>query len=101
MSRKPQDKLSQRGMVVPLRTTIDAALVDGRSWRSVERLIRENPHASTSSHVRHNLGMSRVSALRARSPLFSLAYAPRTCSLQPLRCEAPDSLRATQDDKTE
>lgn len=93
MSRRSHDPLSQRAVAVRLRTAIDRASVDGRAWRTVERLVRTNPRASVSSHVTHNLGDRRVALARARSPLFaSLLVGPPANSLVPLRRDAGASL---------
>lgn len=80
-------------MALLLRTAIDRALVDGRSWRHFERLVRENPHAVVSSHVLHNLGGDRIAVACGRSPLFASLYrAAHSASLEPLGREASDSL---------
>jgi hypothetical protein len=94
MGRKPQDRHSQREVAVLLRTAIDAAERDGRAWRSVERIVRQNPHASISTHVTHNLGVGRARALRGR-PFFVSRYGSLHDSLRaslPLRRDAWDSL---------
>jgi hypothetical protein len=54
-------ELPQRVLAVKLRTAIDRAMArPGARWvEAVQRLRRENPHGSTSSHVGHNLGAAR------------------------------------------
>lgn len=54
-------EIPQRVLAVKLRTAIDRAMrhPSTRWVEAVQRLRRENPRGSNSSHVRHNLGAAR------------------------------------------
>ena len=60
--RKPQDKLGQRQLVYELKHAIDRCMRrpwDRAAHERLDTLIDDNPRSFHSTHVLHNIGLSR------------------------------------------